>query len=661
MQAHESGPMEPQQGRTLKIRVRTSEFLNTTAPVVANIHFQIGVCFVEENDWNLSLRQPPQNPLLLVEGVSDADGVYFTETFVPASWLHTTDGRKPVLWGRVVEDGYIQSYRKRKFPEDGTQTFDFPIQAREGTTIRGKVLRKDGTPAQGAEVTYVEFSERKNLLLKESGTQTNDAGQFEIHLGMVDSFTLLAELGGGGNAWVVDAPLSTTDPAQDILLRLRGDGVLAGRILDPAGNPARHDSIRAIPAYPPEDWDTHRSSVIAPHRLSDEGLASAYGTTDNDGYFRFEGLQRGAYQIVGRTPANYFRQRLTQDPVSTGEENLLLQRKGYRLLLRVLDDQGQVVHPELMHSRSQWTKHHALFLERCDENGVIDHTTYHPEIHRVWSENGETVFTVEPGKSYAFGVISAASPLLEQTITIDSDHYETFRTVQLAPPKDPSYIKLLVQSDRGEIVPPYLNRSISSLESGVVLLEGGLSFDLDATLESAIAAGDYLLKADGKFAMNLSGGLNWVDWNPAERVLHVNPGEHIEPILILAGGGRFRVSVRAVGQPDVPSKFELWSLDTDNNFKATHYDGVHFRLTSMATGETIEPTFLLPMPSYMTHHYDYGDWVRNGDTESAYDLLAPGEYMLRAQMDGYPVVEQLIQIAYGETTVVQVVLKGPIK
>lgn len=185
-----------------------------------------------------------------------------------------------------------------------------------GTTLAGRVLRPDGSPA-GAGLTVAALRPGRafgfdDVVLRESATDTE--GRFEL-IGLDGTRFVVAADGPdvlAGRSEAFDLELG--GERRDLELSLRVGGSVAGTVVDADGAPLAGYQVRAT-------FDI--GHMMGPASLSAMSGPTGRTETDEAGAFRIAGLGRGPFSVMAVDPAD---QRIVArvDGVGQGEDSLEL-------------------------------------------------------------------------------------------------------------------------------------------------------------------------------------------------------------------------------------------------------------------------------------------------------------------------------------------------
>jgi len=154
----------------------------------------------------------------------------------------------------------------------------------ETLTATGTVLMPDGEPAAGAEVFVFWFFSNADGEVDqvEAETTTAEDGIFELTVegqgDSIRSWPVGAMLEGYGLGWTATEP----DRLHDLTIRLHEGTTVAGRVVDPTGQPVEGATVMVQEVGGDEDSS---DSIYPPQRLASE--------TDADGRYEFPGMPVG--------------------------------------------------------------------------------------------------------------------------------------------------------------------------------------------------------------------------------------------------------------------------------------------------------------------------------------------------------------------------------
>jgi len=147
--------------------------------------------------------------------------------------------------------------------------------------VAGRVLRPDGTPAEGAEVSGSKSSlERMSQAfhaVEDEDTRSDARGAFRVGGLRAGRLSLVARADGYAESEPLEVELEAGAPAEDLVLRLRAAAVVTGEVYGEDGRLAVGD---AVIAQVPGSQDMVQTS------------------TDSEGRFRFDDMVPGKWQVV---------------------------------------------------------------------------------------------------------------------------------------------------------------------------------------------------------------------------------------------------------------------------------------------------------------------------------------------------------------------------
>lgn len=421
---------QPIQDRVIEIEGRVQLGRTPSAPLVPHIPLELGACLTGDWAWILD---PLSEPLRLGEVVSDSEGRFRTTLTIPKEYL--AQHKDPVgLYAKQMSPHLQQTASMQAVPGDLVGAFEMIVVVQEGSTIRGKVVDQYENPVEGASVSFFRSGHTKSI---GQSNHTDAQGIFEFHFKEPELYDIIVKKDGIGTASLLDQPYGFKADQPQLKLQLKGEGFLAGRVVNPSGDP--------IPGYKVTAEKVAEKQVFtgqspgSPMRIQ-EGLGlgnnRGYASTDQEGRFRIEGLRPGNYALKGLRGNNYtYITDLVESPVPTGTDDLEITRRTRMLLLQVVDHEGNVVHPISTAPRNEWTETHAFIIEECNADGKAATSSYsYSDIPRALLDTGEIVAFLMPNQPYVYGIVSAREPFVHDTLTVDHHEWTARRTIQLGPP-----------------------------------------------------------------------------------------------------------------------------------------------------------------------------------------------------------------------------------
>lgn len=285
-----------------------------------------------------------EEPEVLFRGQTDARGEWSLEL---TEW-------DPLLValqaGHVVtaypDVGFQRREKQLVEATDGTYSYTVDLFAIPGLTVRGEVLDMNGKRAM-AKVRASFPDAPSGGSDSDWGFQTYSArgGIFQLHLAEEGVGDLIANAGHEGTASIRNLAMLTNAPPPHQVLRLRGSGVLRGRVTNGAGEPVRDLPLLVqlerldkntgdAQAHPKEEAGLLRDGV---------GRPRAELTTNKEGRFHGAALYPGAYTVRARIPGTHgaYPLLLTERAIAASGAPIELRFTRPHLVIRLLDADGQ--------------------------------------------------------------------------------------------------------------------------------------------------------------------------------------------------------------------------------------------------------------------------------------------------------------------------------
>ncbi|MEQ8822577.1 MAG: carboxypeptidase regulatory-like domain-containing protein [Sumerlaeia bacterium] len=190
------------------------------------------------------------------------------------------------------------------------------IEVPRGNVVRGRVLRSDRSPVEGAEVSgryETDSPFTKNPLIESSRTASGLDGRFVLTLPAGKAFRLLASKPGIGSVTSEEYPAEPL--AGDVTLILEDFAAVAGTVRDFEGSGVPHVSIRV--------------SRPGTRDLTGKNELLGQGRTGPDGYYVVEDIPHGEVEITaesrdpGLAPADPAELTLAPGQLAEGVDFLL--------------------------------------------------------------------------------------------------------------------------------------------------------------------------------------------------------------------------------------------------------------------------------------------------------------------------------------------------
>ncbi|MCB9904581.1 MAG: carboxypeptidase regulatory-like domain-containing protein [Planctomycetes bacterium] len=596
---------------------------------------------------------------ILAQQKSDADGSARLSLRVPTALLNEW-GADARLWGHVAEPGK-RAYAKTTGVPAADERAQLKLFPRSGVSLTGRVLRADGTPAHPAKVQLYPASDPEGeYVINEDSAYVDPHGGFQLDADEPGLYDVQVSASGQGSAGVRGVELAASIEPAFLELRLSGDGVIAGVLLDPDGRPVPKYRLWCAPA---EHRDQYVGYLHDPQQIPHEwggGLYGDHGETDELGRFEFEGLCEGEYHLRGHTAkTGYYEELLTDRPVPTGTRDLELRLARHRVLARVLDHEGAVaaIEPHHRPSRDELPPH-ALYIEECDANGRLLQAERYTHDTRERLANGDIVLDVQPGRSYVLGVFSRECALVEERFDVTPGDYERVITIRLPAPAPSTVLEVELQTPDGEPYDGSNAQRLYSPTSGRLLWESS-SYNRDSTARIAVGPGRYRWGADAEPMRGHHGErFEATPYAPVTDELEVFPGKLNRFERRLAGAGRVAlllVSARAPRPAIQPDGAGWDDLPWEEQLRI-RAGGARVRFEQ--AGRVTHPDFGHGFGAHLDVPPPIGTleapWVTRGHAVETVAPIVPGHYRVTVELDGLGSRSRDVEVRAGELTEVTI-------
>ncbi|MEC9349096.1 MAG: carboxypeptidase-like regulatory domain-containing protein [Planctomycetota bacterium] len=297
------GNVEP--GEELEVRVKMTGYLESYSGKFALASGQE----VEIGNLEIQLGGEIQGVVSNSEG-QPINGVWVEgrpeggTDLVPGTSMQTSDGGKFLLRGLhkgkyeliAKGPGYVDSHTPDVEVREGTRNTGVKIVLEQGGKLAGVVVNTEDEPVQGAEVIVRDLGAG----LKEHRVVSNGKGTFEFTSIIAEDFV---ELEINSKDYGTYRAEQVKVGSQDLRVELKPLAVIIGRVLDPAGNPAKSFTVR------PQSKDGQARSGS---RLR------ARNFNPTDGRFEYKGVGDGIYTLSIRS-LQYAAVTLTDLRVEAGD------------------------------------------------------------------------------------------------------------------------------------------------------------------------------------------------------------------------------------------------------------------------------------------------------------------------------------------------------
>jgi hypothetical protein len=415
----------------------------------------------------------------LARAVTDERGNAIVE--VPWSAIETARPQGDTIWARVVEPGYAQRTRLHRLPVS-RDPFELAVLAVHGVTAHGRALDASGVPV-AARVKARAWNATGGLGFAGQGDAGRD-GWFELIPFQPGVYELIAEAGFHGTG-VVRALSLRESPVDPIEIRVRGSGVVRGRVRDAHGIAASALDLTVFAA----SLDDERGGTVFPRQLWGdlelEGRGHTWATvaTDADGRFALGGLRDDLYVVRARTkpgsgePYPYL---LTPTPVqSDGAELDLVLERTY-LAVRLVDETGAPWKGEIAAARGAqeadlgaWPISPCLLVVPVLRD-LESREHSHPYVPGR-SIAGEHVFDVREGRSYLVGILGGGQSWRPREVDVAEGAGRVEVVIEMQADVPHGDLVVVARDALGVDRTGSIALRVEDVASGVVVVDGGAS------------------------------------------------------------------------------------------------------------------------------------------------------------------------------------------
>lgn len=548
--------------------------------------------------------------------------------------------RTPSIWAQVVSPGFQQWVRRTQVDPRRPEVC-LSVPGRAGGTLYGVV--RAGAPSakhERAKLRLVEVGADASAAETLAATADDD-GRFFIHFPRRGRYHLQAAWKGLGLAVLRDLALDPAGEPARVELDLGAGLTLAGRVLDPDGEPVHPFTLSALP----EGFDLVTDERVASHWWN--GLFGERVVSDEDGRFAFHGLPPGRYALAGAFSGPFGGvppELLGSALHAAGEGEVTVEARVHRMLVRVLDDDGK---PLALGPRP-WLERTAqdpvLF---CGQDGAASADPFPGQAGFDFITGTRAIEVARPGTELRLAFAAPHCPLVERMLCMPEEPWLVTEELRLPPPVEPALLHLRVEGGSGECELSLFSASGVDVTSATPFKHG--------LLEARVPPGAYRLSVRQiEFRMCWSG-------DPEDLVPAFAPAE--TPVELLAGQTtRVEVTLR----PSVRLKIalELPRRGTADEIQeiVDHVGAFREPLRPVVAGAKVElwraesSTAIVPEFSVETPELELRalclPYIAPGRECISISAIPPGTYRLVAVLDDGRRIEREVELPEGSTTTV---------
>lgn len=615
------------------------------------------------------------------------------ELALPAELARPEAGERLAVHAELVEPGWQRHDQLAFFVRGAAR-----VEIRNFAFLRGGTL--EGTLRLGAG----DAGAKLEVYLVPAGARVPDASRialwnrwvgpaqrpFRLHFSSAGRYRLLARCEGVGSAVVEELELAPGTPHDPLQLELRGTGRIAGRFVDPHGAPQRAHPVWAAPRRLSEREEVDECATRAvPVEERGDGLHWSVALTDDEGRFRLEGLAPGEYWLYSGAPHEGGSTLLLPRPVGCGGADVELVGGPRRLVLRVVDDEGQPVQPRRNRIDIDEPGDALLECVRCAPGERPNPWTNTPRSLDSQPGRASQVFLVEPGERYVYAFVSRESPVLEGEITIGASDFECVRELRL-PARAPApaagdakagadtlagwtgELALALTRPDGEALAHDFQVELDSLETGLELFHSRRDTSGSA-YEERLPSGRYRLRVRTEDSVPECG----TGWTPAPAPfgewtseVEIRRGQRTHVDVRFWRGGKLRLELAL--PPQAASQEARWRELYPTRTSPPQAGWLELGARGPAAVVTLradpagsalvrEPGMREPGEPLefglrgLYRHYHYAG-ILPGDEEETHDWIPPGDYLLHVESREFATAEARITIRADETRALRVQL-----
>lgn len=565
--------------------------------------------------------------VVLFEGLCTNGGVYRADHEVP---------ELPAGSQLFVCNLLPEYHRKTVFtdlPGDDDQVeITYTLEA--GCSMWGSVYNSQGEPEPNVRVILRPEEIPPGLHPSGWYSMSDEAGRFELHHDGVSRGAIRARKDGVGNALLEDVEFSESCQLEkEYKLVLAGSGVLAGRVVDPDGNPFPSILVEVRHAAYKNAGATNETAHLG------KGIVANMVRTDEQGSFRFEGLEPGAYRFLTMGPSKQF-DHIANELFETDQEDLNVTLFLRRMEITLLHANNQAP------KRLSWFQFNDLDTYpaiRWERKRNYDLNPRWSESRPNWTNGNIATFFVERDWTVRYCGVSEFAKTAYEELVIGSDDWLIERTIVMPEAVEPGILTVRAMRDSRKS-PRVLKVEVHD-EQGVLFqrMELNDGFDADAAMVSVSAT---LPPGSYNLVVKPIGGAHFAT---VRSKATVTSGTYTELDLDLLRGSPIEFSVTAEA---LPRDHRLRSAyEETSNWKSAALiwpNEVGATVRNLTTGHL--QTFNHP------HHSTTPDWIVIGGIAELECAYPPGDHTFEFRYPGFAPTIVTATTKLGETTRVDVEL-----
>lgn len=628
-------------------RLRVQSAWRDGSPAVAGVRVEVGVVDGSAGPRCVDL------PVLGV-GVSDAQGMLDVAFELPERWKGDEQAN---LWLRVASQGYRRWVcYPRLVPARGSRVEPFlKVLAQEGGTLFGSVVDAHGDRVAQARAWL--FARERDGLRAVGATRTRPDGRFALDFEAAGTFVVHARSAAEGSGQLGAVRLDPAADPEPVTLSVGGGRPVAGRVLDPRGEPVRGARVLAIP----EGHEAFPDAAACAALEQGGGLCANLATADEDGRLGWPALMPGRYAFHaslssprrGRedgfgTVARALGTFLGVRAVGATDDPLQLVFACHRIELAVVDHAGAAVPlpaPDELGRRVE----SPLSIDVLDEDGRPSFGS----VPRVALDQG-LLLSVEPERRYLLSWQDPAVPYQERTVSLSAGQYRLPVTLRLQAPGPAAELRIEVVDPQGHafdepIVDVFADESGREVASSLVIGQPGYTLAEAGRWSVALPPGSYRVEAS---AAPLGGCmvpevLPRTPHGSAGAVVRLAAGEQrlLRLELTPAGHLDFAAAGPGAGRALLVERF----LSAQDAERVAQVLGGGRAFLVGADGRRQAVGSL----DVEGGHPLGQDWIVPGWAARSLDPLPPGAWTLWIEREGRVLFERAVTIVAGETTTVR--------